>query len=51
MHLPFSHVILEKNLCGLGPRKQVKCDDLQGWDRGGGQIADSYSCTAEINTL
>lgn len=33
---PFSHVILEKNLCGHGPSKQVKCDDLQGWDGGGG---------------
>jgi len=41
MHLPFSHVILEKNLCGHGPRKQVKSDDLQGWDgRGGREVQE-----------
>ena len=29
-------MILEKNLCGHGPSKQVKCADLQGWNGGGG---------------
>lgn len=42
VHLPFSHVILEKNLCGYGPRKQVWRSSEGGGGRGVQEGGDMY---------
>ena len=61
LHLNIKSLIAFKKIC---PRElsSVLCDDLDGWDGGGGgrevqeggdiciHIADSLHCTAETNT-